>query len=269
MRVTNVDEPGSFTLSSTQPETETALTATLTDPDVVGATTWKWERSTSRTSGWAEITGETTGSYTPVAGDRNHYLRVTAAYTDGHGSGKSLMAIGSNPVQLRPPDNTAPDFGSTTATRSVDENSAADINVGAPVTATDPSGLADMISVTINVTDVNERPTAMTDMASTTEDTAVTFEVLANDSDPETMTANLTVSLGSTRPRNGGVTLDSTTKEFTYTPNQDSHEADSFTYTLFDAKGRVLSAGKSDQGESLADRSTSYALECCAGLPLY
>ena len=237
MRVTNVDEPGSFTLSSTQPETETALTATLTDPDVVGATTWKWERSTSRTSGWAEITGETTGSYTPVAGDRNHYLRVTAAYTDGHGSGKSLMAIGSNPVQLRPPDNTAPDFGSTTATRSVDENSAANINVGAPVTAGDPSGLADMISVTINVTDVNEPPVVMRS--------------------------------------NGGsgafsiVTLDSTTKEFTYTPNQDSHEADSFTYTLFDGKGRVLSAGKSDQGESLADRSASYALECCAGLPLY
>ena len=235
VRVTNVNERGMLALPP-QPQTETPLTATLTDSDVVGATTWKWERSMSSTSGWAEITGETTGSYTPVASDVDYYLRVTASYTDGHGSGKSETAVSSNPVQLRPPDNTAPDFGSTSATRSVPENSAADTNVGlavtasdtenagdltytltgstlftivgtsgqikvatgamldreadaqhtVTVTATDPSILTDTISVTIDVTDVNEPPTAMTDTASTTEDMAVTFGVLANDSDPET-----------------------------------------------------------------------------------
>ena len=289
VRVTNVDERGSLTLSSTQPQTETPLTATLTDPDVVGATTWKWERSMSSTSGWAEITSETTGSYTPVASDVDYYLRVTASYTDGHGSGKSETAVSSNPVQLKPPDNTAPDFGSTSATRSVPENSAADTNVGlavtasdtenagdltytltgstlftivgtsgqikvatgamldreadaqhtVTVTATDPSILTDTISVTIDVTDVNEPPTAMTDTASTNEDMAVTFGVLSNDSDPETMAADLIVGLGSTDPGLGDVTLNATTKEFTYTPDEDLHGADSFTYTLSDGTNRV------------------------------
>ena len=287
--VTNAPETGTLTLGSKQPQTETALTATLTDPDVVGATTWKWERSTSRTSGWAVITGETNTSYTPVASDETYYLRVTAAYTDGYSSGQSLMAISRNAVELRPPDNTAPEFGSTTATRAVAENSAADTNVGAPVTAgdtedagdlgytlsgsslftivgdsgqikvatgaelnreadaqhtvtvtaMDPSGLTDEISVTIDVTDVNEPPTAVTDTVSTGEDTAVTFGVLANDSDPETAAASLTVRLGSTAPRNGGVTLNSTTKEFTYTPNQDFHGVDSFTYRLSDGTTSV------------------------------
>ncbi|MYH41505.1 MAG: S8 family serine peptidase, partial [Chloroflexi bacterium] len=84
VRVTNVDETGTLTLSSTQPQTETELTATLTDPDVAGATTWSWERSTSRTSGWVAISGESSSGYTPVATDVNYYLRVTAVYADGH-----------------------------------------------------------------------------------------------------------------------------------------------------------------------------------------
>ena len=289
--VTNAPETGTLALGSKQPQTETALTATLTDPDVVDATTttWKWERSTSRTSGWAVIAGQTASSYTPVASDENYYLRVTAAYTDGYSSGQSLMATSRNPVQLRPPDNTAPDFGSTTATREVAENSAANTDVGPPVTAgdaedagdlgyelagsslftivgdsgqikvatgaaldreadaqhtvtvtaTDPSGLTDEISVTIDVTDVNEQPTAVTDAVSTNEDTAVTFGVLANDSDPETSATSLTVRLGSTAHLNAGVTLDSATKEFTYTPNQDFHGAESFTYRLSDGTHSV------------------------------
>ena len=286
VRVTNVDERGRLTLSSTQPLTETALTATLTDPDVVGVTTWAWERS--KPGGWDSL-GETDNSYTPVAGDDGRYLRVTASYADGHGSGKSLTATSSNAVQLRPPDNTAPDFGSTSATRSVQENSAADTDVGlavsasdtenagdlaytltgsplftivstsgqikvatgavinreadaqhtVTVTATDPSGLTDTISVTIDVTDVNEPPTAGPDTVSTSEDRAVTFGVLANDSDPETEKTNLIVSLGSTRPSIGSVTLDATAKQFTYTPKQDLHGADSFTYTLSDGTHRA------------------------------
>ena len=261
VQVTNVDEIGSLGLSSTQPQTETALTATLTDPDIVGATTWLWERS--EPGGWGEISGETGNSYTPVAADEDQRLRVTATYDDGHGSGKSLTATSINAVQLRPPDNTAPDFGNTTATRSVPENSAANTHVGpavaasdtedagdlaytltgstlftivgtsgqirvasgaaldhedddeheVTVTATDPSRLTDTITVTIGVTDVNEPPTAVTDTVSTSEDTAVTFLVHTNDTDPETPAANLVVSLGSTRTGIGSVTLDATTKE--------------------------------------------------------
>ena len=43
--VTNEDEAGSLTLSSVQPQVDTALTATLTDPDGLVSTEWVWERS--------------------------------------------------------------------------------------------------------------------------------------------------------------------------------------------------------------------------------
>ena len=142
VQVTNVDEIGSLGLSSTQPQTETALTATLTDPDIVGATTWLWERS--EPGGWGEISGETGNSYTPVAADEDQRLRVTATYDDGHGSGKSLTATSINAVQLRPLDNTAPDFGNTTATRSVPENSAANTHVGPAVAASDTEDAGDL-----------------------------------------------------------------------------------------------------------------------------
>ena len=32
-------------------------------------------------------------------GDVGNYLRATASYTDGHGSGKSAQAVSANPVQ--------------------------------------------------------------------------------------------------------------------------------------------------------------------------
>ena len=289
VRVTNVDEQGALTLSAAQPQTGTALSATLTDPDTVGATTWIWQRSTSRTSGWTTISGETANSYTPQSGDLNNYLRVQVSYTDGHGSGKSLSAVTDNRVQEPPPSNTAPVFSSATANRSIAENSAANSNVGAPVTAadaedsgdltyslsgsslftivatsgqirvasgavldhedddehtvtvtaTDPSALTDSITVTIEVSDVNEPPTAGDDSVSTNEDIAVTFGVLGNDSDPETASGDLTVSIGSVRPANGAVTLNSATKQFTYTPNADFHGADRFTYNLSDGSNRV------------------------------
>ena len=43
--VTNVDEEGTVTLSSSQPQEGTPLTATLTDPDFgITRLTWRWAR---------------------------------------------------------------------------------------------------------------------------------------------------------------------------------------------------------------------------------
>ena len=96
--VTDVDEDGAVTLSPVRPRVGTALTATLTDPDTVsGTTTWTWERSSGRNS-WTAIAGATAAAYTPVAGDSGQYLRVTASYTDGHGSGKSAVATAHHAV---------------------------------------------------------------------------------------------------------------------------------------------------------------------------
>ena len=139
--VNNVDEPGTVTLSSTQPIVGTPLTATLDDPDnVSGSVTWLWERSQNGTSSWTLISGETSATYTPVTADETRFLRATTSYTDGEGSGKSAQAVSTNRVGLAPvAPNEPPVFPSNTAARDVDENTVAgSVNIGEPVTATDP-----------------------------------------------------------------------------------------------------------------------------------
>ncbi|MCY3646804.1 MAG: fibronectin type III domain-containing protein [Chloroflexi bacterium] len=96
--LTDVDEPGAISLAPVRPKVGTALTATLSDPDTVsGTTTWAWQRSNGRNS-WSTISGATSASYTPVAGDSGQYLRVTATYTDGHGANKSAEATAHHVV---------------------------------------------------------------------------------------------------------------------------------------------------------------------------
>ena len=128
--VTNVEEAGSVSLSSSSPSVGSQLTATLTDPDRVtsGSVTWKWQKSDDGNTGWSNV-GTNSASYTPVAGDVNKYLKVTAEYTDWHGSGKTAHAITTSAVQ------TAPVFPSATDTRTVAENTSAGENIGNPITA--------------------------------------------------------------------------------------------------------------------------------------
>ncbi len=137
--VENVEEPGTVALSPVQPRLSDTLSATLTDPDMVsGAVTWSWERSTSRTSGWAAVSGATSAdNYTPVDADANYYLRATASYDDGAGDGKSASAVSANPVRAFASGNTNPLFPSGPDTRTVDENEPVGTIVGAPFVATD------------------------------------------------------------------------------------------------------------------------------------
>ena len=137
--VGNVEEPGTVTLSSTQPIAGTQLTATLDDPDnVSGSVTWSWERSPNRNPPWTLISGETSATYTPVAADETRFLRATASYDDGAGSDKSAEAVSTNAVEPAPvAQNDPPVFSSDTAGRTVDENTPADTNFGALVAATD------------------------------------------------------------------------------------------------------------------------------------
>ena len=64
--VSNVDEPGTVSLSAEQPQVGVELTAMLDDPDgSVTGVTWKWERSPFEHA-WYTISGATTDRYTPV-----------------------------------------------------------------------------------------------------------------------------------------------------------------------------------------------------------
>ena len=145
--VENADDPGELILQWLQPEVATAITAILTDPD--GDTTislWTWY--TSKVGGrldvtdplhWTLVAGQTTESYTPVAADEGRYLRVHVAYTDPHGSDKTMNGISMNPVRAEVSSgaNASPDFQDDVDTRSVPESTVVGDPVGDPVTATD------------------------------------------------------------------------------------------------------------------------------------
>jgi VCBS repeat-containing protein len=91
------------------------------------------------------------------------------------------------------------------------------------------SGHSDTATVSITVTAVNEPPIANPDTATTAEDTAVSIDVLTNDSDPENNT--LTPVLV-TPPAKG--TLVATANGWTYTPNANVNGTDSFSYKVND-----------------------------------
>ncbi len=91
---------------------------------------------------------------------------------------------------------------------------------------------SDWATVTITVTPVNDPPAAVDDTASTEEDTEVTINVLANDTDVES--DRLTPSMVS-GPINGTATVNAD-DTITYTPNANFNGTDSFTYKVNDGK---------------------------------
>ncbi|MBU1057444.1 MAG: DUF4347 domain-containing protein, partial [Proteobacteria bacterium] len=85
-------------------------------------------------------------------------------------------------------------------------------------------------TITINVTDVNDAPVATDDTANGDEDTAISGNVLTNDSDTEGSSLSATLVAG---PTNGTLSLNGD-GSFTYTANADWNGTDSFTYTASD-----------------------------------
>ena len=84
------DDDGRVTLTPAEAQAGDRVTAALTDPDGnIRNTTWQWERSESRTSGWSEIPGATQSTYTTGTLDVGNFLRVTVRYDDGDGWTKS------------------------------------------------------------------------------------------------------------------------------------------------------------------------------------
>ena len=164
VEVTNVEEPGTVTLSALRPQSQTEFNATLMDPDgAVSGETWQWAKSSSRSGTYSDIDDAIASSYAPQDGDIGSYLRVTATYADPEGSGKSAMARSDYKVQGVRGDNNAPVFPdqdpddpgdqSDTATRSVAENTAAGQAIGDPVAAEDDDG--DILTYTLSGTNAD------------------------------------------------------------------------------------------------------------------
>ena len=93
IKVINLDETGSISLSNQQPSVGVQTVATLTDPDGgITGERWQWARSPDGSTRWSDIQGATAATYAPVLADAEHYLRVTVTYTDAQGGGKSASA---------------------------------------------------------------------------------------------------------------------------------------------------------------------------------
>ena len=138
INVTNIEEPGSVSLPTSQPQLGVSLTPTLTDPDGgITGQTWQWSRGDTAGGPFTNISGAASASYTPVQADVGKYLNVRVTYTDAQGSGKSADKTADNAV-VAIVTNQAPSFSADMRALSVAENAAANAVVGT-VSATDPN----------------------------------------------------------------------------------------------------------------------------------
>ena len=87
--------------------------------------------------------------------------------------------------------------------------------------------------VDIVITPVNRAPVGVDDAYTTSEDTAVTGNVLTNDRDPD---GDAVTAVLDTPAAHGDVELNAD-GSFTYTPHADYHGEDTFTYTVSDGQG--------------------------------
>ncbi|HIF9359583.1 TPA: Ig-like domain-containing protein, partial [Photobacterium damselae] len=99
------------------------------------------------------------------------------------------------------------------------------------VVVDDGNGGTDTITVTVNVTPVNDAPVGEDVSAETQEETAVTGQLTATDVDGD----NLTFKPG-TNPENGSVTVNPD-GSWEYVPNPDFNGEDSFTVVVDDGNG--------------------------------
>ena len=96
--VTNVDEDGMVSFSSSQPVVGVELTASVSDPDGgVTGESWLWARDLGQGT-YEDIVGATTAAYTPVAADDGKRLRAAVTYADAESSGKEASMNTGNLV---------------------------------------------------------------------------------------------------------------------------------------------------------------------------
>ena len=111
VKVTNVDEAGKVTLSALRPQSDTAFTATISDPDDdVTDEKWQWAKASSRNGSYRNIASAISETYEPTDDDSGSYLRATVTYEDAEGEGKSAMMKSDFPSQRIRGSNNAPEF---------------------------------------------------------------------------------------------------------------------------------------------------------------
>jgi fibronectin type 3 domain-containing protein len=64
---------------------------------------YQWQSSANGTSGWTDVAGATSNSYTTLAGDANGFLRITVTATNPGGSTAATSAASAKVMPLAPP----------------------------------------------------------------------------------------------------------------------------------------------------------------------
>ncbi|MEJ5992767.1 Ig-like domain-containing protein, partial [Ramlibacter sp. PS3R-8] len=140
-------------------------------------------------------------------------------------------------------------------------------------TVSDGQGGTDTGTVTVNVTPVQDAPTAVADTVTTAEDTPVTMTVaslLANDTDPDSGDTLTVTGVGN--PSGGTVTL--VAGNVTFTPDPDFTGPATFEYTISDGQGGTSTATVSvnvtpqDDAPSAANDLASTAEETPISIPV-
>ena len=149
INVTNLNEAGSVSVSG-DPEAGATLTASVSDPDgAVSGVGWVWSVGASPTGSFSAVSGATDAAFVVRAADVGKHLRAAATYTDvTHSASGQTAAETVGPVGAT---NSAPVFASSSASRTVTENTTTG-NVGAAVTATD----ADSDALTYSVAESSD-----------------------------------------------------------------------------------------------------------------
>ena len=105
-------------------------------------------------------------------------------------------------------------------------------------TISDGNGGSDSATVTVTINGENDDPNAVDDSDSTPEDTAVTVDVLFNDSDIDAGDSLIVSAV--TNGSHGSVTNNGS--DVTYDPNPNYFGTDTFTYTVEDSQGATDTA---------------------------
>mgnify|MGYP003111210448 CR=1 FL=1 len=105
-------------------------------------------------------------------------------------------------------------------------------------TITDDRGYSDTATLSIVVTGINDAPVAVADSVTVNEDSSVTINVLANDTDPDN---GDTLSIASVSNAQNG-TVEIQNNQLIYTPYANFHGTDSISYVVSDAAGATSTA---------------------------
>lgn len=163
--------------------------------------------------------------------DEDHSVTINVVANDADVEDPTTLYVISNSVPLLTGSGTAGhgsvvnnNDGTLTYTPGANRND----DVYFTYQISDSGNLRTTATVFITINAVNDAPRVSNDTRTTVEDTAITIDVLANDSDLEGDSFSIT---SNTNPAHGFVTLN-VDQTFTYTPELNYYGSDSFRYTV-------------------------------------